>query len=237
MKNRNENGNKKLSFADVVLSFDDQRHLVQTTMSWDTRHCEESMPEYGAFLYQIREAGKESANCVDLTCKTTDILCNTLFVTLFIGVSLALPVAMVSIGVKYLEDCPKEPRIPVYLLVGGCFGVIKLLSSLWRNIQTRRYHDVIFDDPDADGAFNSSTYRTMDTLLFLFLFGWQIAGTFWTFNIWTPHFEQLLYEPSNWCDKTVYMFTVYQLFTCYVVIAAFVLVLGTILFLQKCCCS
>ncbi|KAH3834983.1 hypothetical protein DPMN_108316 [Dreissena polymorpha] len=77
----------------------------------------------------------------------------------------------------------------------------------------------------------------MDTLLFLFLFGWQIAGTFWTFNIWTPHFEQLLYEPSNWCDKTVYMFTVYQLFTCYVVIAAFVLVLGTILFLQKCCCS
>ncbi|KAH3833575.1 hypothetical protein DPMN_106886 [Dreissena polymorpha] len=139
-------------------------------------------------------------------------------------------------GVKYLEDCPKEPRIPVYLLVGGCFGIIKLLSSLWRNIQTRRNRDVISDDPDSDGAFSSSTYRTMDALLFVFLFGWHIAGTYWAFNIWTPHFDQLLYEPSNWCDKTVYMFTVYQLCTCYVVMAAFLLVLLVFMCFQKCCC-
>ncbi|KAH3833569.1 hypothetical protein DPMN_106880 [Dreissena polymorpha] len=59
----------------------------------------------------------------------------------------------------------------MYLLVGGCFGIIKLLSSLWRSIQTRRYHDVINDDPDADNSFSSSTYRTMDTLSLFFLFG------------------------------------------------------------------
>ncbi|XP_052282591.1 transmembrane protein 272-like [Dreissena polymorpha] len=215
---------------------EDQRRLEQTAMRSVARHGNDSMPDYGAFLYQIREVGKESENCVDLTCKTSETVCNSLFVTVCISAFLALPVAMISMGVKYLEDCPKEPRIPVYLLLGGCLGIIKLLSSLWRNIQTRRYQNVSFDDPDDDCAFTSSTYRTMDTMLFLFLCGWQIAGTYWTFKIWTPHFKQLLYEPSNWCDQTVYMFTVYQLCTCYVVMAAFVLVLAMLICYLVCSC-
>lgn len=33
--------------------------------------------DYGAFMYQIREANKESENVIEFGCKTYDIICNT----------------------------------------------------------------------------------------------------------------------------------------------------------------
>jgi len=60
-------------------------------------------------------------------------------------------------GVKHLENCPAEPNIPVYLLVGGCFGLLKVLSLLWRQVRFRRYRKmgdvdttVAIDDDDYD---------------------------------------------------------------------------------------
>lgn len=58
----------------------------------------------------------------------------------------------VSTGVKHLEDCPVEPYIPIYLLVGGCFGLLKVLSMLWMQVRYRRYRTVddSVDDDDDD---------------------------------------------------------------------------------------
>lgn len=120
-------------------------------------------------------------------------------------------------GVKYLNDCPIQKKVPVYLLVGGCFGMLKVIGTIWRNIQNRRYDNVdsFYDAHEGDGAFATKTYRIMDMLISTFLFAWLIAGTYWVFTIWQPHFHQLLHEPSNWCDKNVYMFAVYQIIGCY----------------------
>ncbi|XP_073878179.1 transmembrane protein 272 isoform X2 [Macaca fascicularis] len=38
---------------------------------------------------------------------------------------LALPLSMAFIGMKFLEDCPIQPLIPLYLLVGGIVGTLK----------------------------------------------------------------------------------------------------------------
>ncbi|XP_052795217.1 transmembrane protein 272-like [Mya arenaria] len=180
--------------------------------------------DYTAFMFQVREAGKEASNVYDLSCRLADIMCSSLCVTVFVGVSMAIPLTMFSIGVKYWEDCPKDERVPVYLIVGGCCGLVKLIATLWWNIQTRRHRRLI-DEPDVEGAFTNQTFRTMDTLLLLFLIGWQVAGTIWTFNIWRPRFEPLLHEPSNWCDRTVYMFAVYQLSSTYAATFVFMFLL------------
>jgi len=37
-------------------------------------------------------------------------------------------------GLKHLDDCPIQPKIPIYLLVGGCFGLLKLLSLLLNQV-------------------------------------------------------------------------------------------------------
>ncbi|XP_074243759.1 transmembrane protein 272 isoform X1 [Saimiri boliviensis] len=39
---------------------------------------------------------------------------------------LALPLSMAFIGMKFLEDCPIQPLIPLYLLVGGIVGTLKV---------------------------------------------------------------------------------------------------------------
>ena len=66
------------------------------------------------------------------------------------------------IGVKHLEDCPVEPYIPIYLLVGGCFGLLKVLSMLWMQVRYRRYRtvdDSVDDDDDDDAEPTSGDSR------------------------------------------------------------------------------
>lgn len=114
-----------------------------------------------------------------------------------------------------------EPKVPVYLLVGGCFGLLKLLATVWRNVQARRYEDaeVFYDSNDSDSAFASRTFKTMEAFLTLFLVGWLILGTYWVYQVYPPHYKQLLHEPSNWCERTVYLFALYQMIGSYSFIA------------------
>lgn len=121
-------------------------------------------------------------------------------------------------GVKYLNECPVQPKIPIYLLVGGCFGLLKLLSMLWKQVRSRRYErlDEIMDEDDGNGdVIMSKSSRFSEAVLSLFLFIWFIFGNYWVLGIYKPHFQLLLHEPSNWCDKTVYMFAFIQICICY----------------------
>lgn len=41
-------------------------------------------------------------------------------------------------GVKYLNDCPIQPNLPVYLLVVGSMGLVRVLNLLWKQFRRRR---------------------------------------------------------------------------------------------------
>ena len=43
-----------------------------------------------------------------------------------------------SLGVKYLNDCPVQPNLPVYLLVAGSMGLVRVLNLLWKQFRRRR---------------------------------------------------------------------------------------------------
>lgn len=133
-------------------------------------------------------------------------------------------------GVKHLDDCPIQPKIPVYLLVGGCFGLLKLLSMFWRQVKFRRYKTVEDDDGDDDdydaddvttsGVIVTTSSQFLEVLLGAFLAVWFLCGNYWVLAIWRPNFDQLLAEPSNWCDKTVYLFAFVQIVVSYAVLFA-----------------
>ena len=57
-------------------------------------------------------------------------------------------------GVKHLENCPIQPKIPIYMLVGGCFGLLKVFSLLWRQVRLRRYRNTGDMDDDVDAVYN-----------------------------------------------------------------------------------
>ena len=142
-------------------------------------------------------------------------------------------------GVKYMHECPLEPKVPIYLLVGGCFGLLKLLSLVWKQVRLRRYErlDDIYVDEDDDGhgdILMSKSSRFSEALLSIFLFIWFACGNYWVLHIWKPNFKQLLHEPSNWCDQTVYMFAFGQIMGCYALMGLIIFLTSCLVFCHKC---
>ncbi|KAL8580468.1 hypothetical protein ACOMHN_053183 [Nucella lapillus] len=140
---------------------------------------------------------------------------------------LALPLVMTIIGVNYLHECPVEPKLPIYLVVGGCFGIVKLLFLLWK--QMKRHKEDLGDLHDDLDLLTMT--RMTNIALNIFLCVWFGLGHYWVFHIWTPHFTAPLHEPKNWCDKTVFLFSFWQLIVGHVILG--VLLVSSVVL---CCC-
>ena len=62
---------------------------------------------------------KKVTNLIDCLKKLKALLIGTIGCTIFCGLTVILPVSMIIIGAIHLHDCPVEPNIPKYLIVGG----------------------------------------------------------------------------------------------------------------------
>ncbi|XP_034425127.1 uncharacterized protein LOC117752076 isoform X2 [Hippoglossus hippoglossus] len=79
----------------------------------------------------------------------------------------AIPIAQIAIGAVYLDDCPVQHYIPIYLIVSGVFGLMLALLSC-----------LPFSQKPEDGTTNplSTACITWNSLTSCFLFCWFIAG-------------------------------------------------------------
>ncbi|XP_062981920.1 transmembrane protein 272 [Elgaria multicarinata webbii] len=149
---------------------------------------------------------------------------------------LALPLSMAFTGMKFLDDCPVQPLIPLYLLVGGVVGSLKVALLLFNSTRMRQLlsKSVMIDDDDADEypwRQNAHKYY-IHLILSLFLFLWFILGNYWVFSVYLPNFIPPFHHPQDYCDKILYIFAVGVL-----IISHIVLVL--LIFCSCCiyCCS
>lgn len=69
-------------------------------------------------------------------------------------------------GSMYLHDCPQGEYIPVYLLVGGIFGILKQLLHLSARVRQTE------EERQEENLRQSPT----QTLLNCFMLGWFIIG-------------------------------------------------------------
>lgn len=122
-------------------------------------------------------------------------------------------------GSAYRQDCPKEPKLPIYLLVGGCFGIVKVLLIIW-NKKRKKNYDRFENDIDEDAVMLRSTKFT-GFMLSTFLLTWFILGNIWFYQMWTPNYDQPLHEPKNWCHKTLYTYCFYHILICYSLIGCY----------------
>jgi len=65
-----------------------------------------------------------------------------------------------------VNDCPFEHYIPIYLIVGGCFGIVKNVSSMVQRVRNKR------ENRDEENARTNP----FDGVLNCFLLAWFIAG-------------------------------------------------------------
>lgn len=115
------------------------------------------------------------------------------------------------VGIQFLKDCPLEPNIPIYMVVGGSVGCVKMGLILYRQLHTRRMVDNSSSNSTSIGS------RVASFALSLFLIIWFGLGNYWIFKIKWPQYVPTLYDPNIWCHRTLYVFALVHLCIVYTV--------------------
>ncbi|XP_064608113.1 transmembrane protein 272-like [Liolophura sinensis] len=175
---------------------------------------DEAPPSYESLFGKIKKTKDESEGTVDFTqnaCKLCcSVICGSIVGLVILGLSTALPIAMIVIGSMYLHDCPVERYIPIYLVVGGSFGLFYFFISLCNRAKSKRDGEESDDSP-------APCLSTILCLVSCFTTAWFIAGNVWvyrTYSIWSA-------DPvsKNYCNQTLYLFAFWQLTACYIMLA------------------
>ncbi|KAI5615814.1 hypothetical protein C0J50_0495, partial [Silurus asotus] len=120
-------------------------------------------------------------------------------------VALALPVSQLVIGVLYLKECPRQPLVPVYLLVSGVFALVLVVLSCLPCAQ---------EEEQGGGAINTLC-TTWNSIVTIFLFCWFIAGNVWVYSIYEPSYDT---HTPEYCAKTLYLFAFWTITLVYIII-------------------
>ncbi|XP_060768865.1 transmembrane protein 272-like isoform X2 [Neoarius graeffei] len=137
--------------------------------------------------------------------------------------AIALPVAQLVIGVLYLEECPCQPLIPIYLLVSGVFAIMLVMLSCLPCTQ----------EGENGGGAISTLCTTWNSLVTLFLFCWFIAGNVWIYSIYEPSYDQ---HTVQYCAKTLYLFAFWTVTLVYIIIGL-IITAGCCIMVCMCLCS
>merc|ERR1712168_392433 len=108
------------------------------------------------------------------------VLCLALSSMIFI-------ISMIVVGGVYINDCPMQNYIPIYLIVAGVFSLLEMIFSIVRA--------QISDDVKP---------RVYDTLVGLFFFAWFICGNVWIYGIHGKFSDDIGSE--LYCNAHLYWF-------------------------------
>lgn len=122
-------------------------------------------PSYDSLFGRIRDTHKASRNFIDFLAKLLLLLLGTIGCTIACSVTVVIPICMIVIGSIHFNDCPAEPYIPLFLIVGGAFSVLKYLIGVITRIHQG---DSNAQDPPPPHPAQS--------LITCFLCGWFITG-------------------------------------------------------------
>ncbi|XP_022906891.1 serine/arginine repetitive matrix protein 5-like [Onthophagus taurus] len=221
-----EGGSRRASSSVSQVSGDEQKRLC-AEQKYDGEQglgLGISLTTYGSVAYQLKDANLEANGTCDFVIKAMNIVNKTIVVTIVLICLSTLPLLMLIMGIQFLRDCPRGPQIPVYMVVGGSVGCVKMAWMLWDQLRVRRIDS-------ANGGGTSIGARVASFALTLFLIVWFSLGNYWILSIKWPDYAPTLFEPNRWCDRTLYVFALVHLFIVY---AAFACTFVLVIFLASC---
>ncbi|XP_076130580.1 transmembrane protein 272-like [Alosa pseudoharengus] len=125
---------------------------------------------------------------------------------------IGIPIAEIVIGALYLQNCPIQRYIPIYLVVMGAFTLSLTLLSCLPGTQ---------EPEDGGQTVISSICTAWNSIVSLFLFCWFIAGNVWIYSIYQPSYDP---KAGAYCDKTLYLFAFWITSLVYILIGGFFVV-------------
>ncbi|XP_072544680.1 transmembrane protein 272-like [Salminus brasiliensis] len=121
----------------------------------------------------------------------------------------AIPIAQIAMGVVYLNECPKQHYIPLYLVVCGVFSTVRsLLSCLPCNKK----------EEDGSSSGLNILCNVWNGLVFAFMFCWFISGSVWIYSIYPPNYNSTM-PGEPYCNKTLYLFAFWTTTVTYIILA------------------
>ncbi|KAH3836050.1 transmembrane protein 272-like [Dreissena polymorpha] len=169
-------------------------------------------PSYRDSMYgKVTAAKQSSGGNVDFCKKIMMIINGSIGCAITLAFVLVIPITMIVMGAihRIKNDCPAERMIPIYLIVGGSFGIIKILSSIRQRCKNK-------DDEDRDEK-NANT-NLFDKTINLFLFAWFIAGNVLIYRIhgeWSKDPTQ-----ANYCEPSLYWFAFWLTTAMYILVGS-----------------
>ncbi|PSN55101.1 hypothetical protein C0J52_01871 [Blattella germanica] len=172
-------------------------------------------PSYDSLFGRVREAHKASKGMFDFLKNVIILLLGTIGCTIILGVTIVIPICMIVIGSIYLYDCPQGEYIPIYLLVGGGFGVLKQLLHLSARVRQRE------EEQEEERIRQSPT----QTLINCFMLGWFIIGSVWVYKEYEPNYDP---KKGTYCNRTLYLFAFWLITSVYIVLGVITMCLCSI---------
>lgn len=171
---------------------------AEATSTPDPEKGQESNVRPPDFIQRLKDAKQTSSGPLDFIKAFFLLLLDTVGFLIFVGILLAVPIAMIVIGAMNLDDCPVERYIPLWMLVSGCvigfMQIVYILKTSF-NLSLKR--------PETDTV--GKCYGTFNLLLTLFSFGWFIAGNVWVFSNYPPNITDS--RNAEYCEAGVYYFS------------------------------
>lgn len=188
-------------------------------------------PEY-SMIDRVRLARGERRTTMSRSEYAVRAILTSIAILVVLGLFIALPVALISVGFNNMNRCPERPSIPVWMIV---FGAVYLVQAILERIAARLRLKIelqLRQSPEyqvmpanrlravIENEF-SRRYRRMDQmdqLLQTFGFIWFVIGSVWVFGCskCKSDFDEDL---NTGCDVTAYRFSLVLIVILYVMLA------------------
>ncbi|XP_076446958.1 transmembrane protein 272-like isoform X2 [Babylonia areolata] len=198
------------------------------------------LPSYDSLFGKAQKMKEESNGAVDFFKKLVAVILGSIGCSIVIGMFLAIPIAMIVIGSIYVDDCPEEKMIPIWLLVAGVVGLVRnVISTCCRCCCNKKKDDDAEGGQQGEGeeeqqeGMAGKLCKAFDSLLGVFSGAWFIAG-----NVWVYRSKGDISSDSNavnYCHPTVYWFSFWFITSTYILLGVLLLTC-CICCICFCCC-
>ncbi|XP_038055449.1 transmembrane protein 272-like [Patiria miniata] len=183
---------------------------------YDAEASKGDPPSYLSIIDKIEEAKSTSSTQTDFVTTTVKIILNTVMATICLALSMAVPIAMIVMGAVYMNDCPAERMIPIYLTVFGAVYNFKASIDLCnRAIKRKHKRRKLFGSDPQDEIKIVIGLNWFSRLIGILLFGFFIAGNVWVYRIYAPSNNP---TSPNYCYGPLYYFAFWVITVVYILL-------------------
>ncbi|XP_076760324.1 uncharacterized protein LOC143428930 [Xylocopa sonorina] len=175
---------------------------------------------YGSVVFQLKDANLEATNICDFVFRALRVVCRTRVVTGCLILLFSVPFLMLIYGWSFFKECPKEPSIPIYMVIGGTFGTMLMGLLIYSQIRSRRPEMLTVPSARPQISFT----KLIIIVLSCFLIGWFVMGNYWILHIMWPPYTSQLHHPNDYCSKELYLVSLAHLGVVYIIVAITLLV-------------